>query len=80
MVSDPLSRALGAGRCSPKKANSNKQERALLPMTTIAMNLVGYFQEKREASWETVVRVIFGAFIGSLVLLLILLYAGVPIV
>jgi hypothetical protein len=49
-------------------------------MTTIAMNLVGYFQEKREASWETAVRVIFGAFIGSLVLLLILLYAGVPIV
>jgi hypothetical protein len=49
-------------------------------MTTIAMNLVGYFQEKREASWETAVRVIFAAFIGSLVLLLILLYAGVPIV
>jgi len=44
------------------------------------MNLVEYFQEKREATWETVVRVVFGTFVGSLVLLLILLYAGVPIV
>ena len=44
------------------------------------MNLVGYFQDKREASWETVVRVTFGVFIGGLVLLLVLLYAGVPIV
>jgi hypothetical protein len=49
-------------------------------MTSIAMNLVGYFQDKREASWETVVRVTFGVFIGGLVLLLVLLYAGVPIV
>ncbi len=49
-------------------------------MTSLAMNLVEYFQEKREATWETVVRVVFGTFVGSLVLLLILLYAGVPIV
>jgi hypothetical protein len=30
--------------------------------------------------WETVARMSFGIFIGSLVLLLILLYSGVPIV
>jgi len=44
------------------------------------MNLVGYFQDKREATWETLVRVIFGTFVGGLIVLLILLYAGVPIV
>jgi hypothetical protein len=49
-------------------------------MTTLAMNLVGYFQDRREATWETLVRVTFGAFMGGLVLLLILLYSGVPIV
>jgi hypothetical protein len=30
--------------------------------------------------WETLVRMTFGIFMGSLVLLLILLYSGVPIV
>jgi hypothetical protein len=30
--------------------------------------------------WETLVRVTFGTFMGGLVLLLILLYSGVPIV
>jgi hypothetical protein len=49
-------------------------------MTTLAMNLVGYFQDRREVAWETLVRVIFGTFMGGLVLLLILLYSGVPIV
>ena len=49
-------------------------------MTTIALNLVEYFQDRREATWETVVRVTFGTFVGGLVLLLILLYSGVPIV
>jgi hypothetical protein len=49
-------------------------------MTTLAMNLVGYFQDRREATWETLVRVTFGAFMGGLVILLILLYSGVPIV
>jgi hypothetical protein len=49
-------------------------------MTAIAMNLVEYFQEKRQATWETIVRVVFGTFMGGLVLLLILLYSGVPIV
>ncbi len=49
-------------------------------MTSLAMNLVGYFQDKREATWETLVRVIFGTFVGGLIVLLILLYAGVPIV
>lgn len=49
-------------------------------MTTIAMNLVEYFQDRREATWETLVQVTFGTFMGGLVLLLILLYSGVPIV
>jgi hypothetical protein len=49
-------------------------------MSAIAMNLVGYFQDNRKATWDTIVRVTFGAFMGSLVLLLILTYAGVPIV
>jgi hypothetical protein len=30
--------------------------------------------------WETLVRVTFGTFMGGLVLLLLLLYSGVPIV
>jgi hypothetical protein len=49
-------------------------------MTAIAMNLVEYFQERRQATWETMVRVVFGTFMGGLVLLLILLYSGAPIV
>jgi len=32
------------------------------------------------ATWETLVQVTFGSFMGGLVLLLILLYSGVPIV
>ncbi len=49
-------------------------------MTAIAMNLVEYFQERRQATWETIVRVVFGTFMGGLVLLLVLLYSGVPII
>jgi hypothetical protein len=49
-------------------------------MTSLATSLVGYFQDNSEAAQETFVRVVFGAFMGSLVVLLILLYAGVPIV
>ncbi len=36
--------------------------------------------DKRKATWETFVRIVFGTFMGGLVVLLILLYAGVPIV
>jgi hypothetical protein len=49
-------------------------------MTTLAMNLVEYFQDNRSATMETLVRVVFGSFVGGLILLLILLYAGAPIV
>ena len=49
-------------------------------MTDLAMSLVEYLQDKREATWETLVRIVFGTFMGGLVLLLILLYSGVPIV
>jgi hypothetical protein len=49
-------------------------------MTAIAVNLVEYFQERRQATWETLVRVVFGTFMGGLILLLVLLYSGFPIV
>jgi hypothetical protein len=49
-------------------------------MTAIAMNLVEYFQERRQATWETLVRVVFGTFMGGLIFLLVLLYSGYPIV
>lgn len=49
-------------------------------MTSLAMNLVEYFQDNRDATWETIVRVVFGTFVGALIVLLILLYAGAPIV
>jgi hypothetical protein len=49
-------------------------------MTSFAMSLIGYFQDKREATWEALVRVVFGVFIASLVTLLALSYAGVPLV
>jgi hypothetical protein len=35
---------------------------------------------KRVATWETFVGIVFGTFMGGLVVLLILLYAGVPVV
>jgi hypothetical protein len=49
-------------------------------MTDLAMSVVGYFQDRREATWEVLVRIVFGAFMGALVLLLILSYSGVPLV
>jgi hypothetical protein len=49
-------------------------------MTSLAMSVVGYFQERREATWRTLVRVVFGLFISSLVTVLALSYAGVPLV
>ena len=51
-----------------------------MPMTSLAMDFVEYFQENREATKQAFVRAIFGTFIGGLVILLILLYAGAPIV
>jgi ABC-type phosphate/phosphonate transport system permease subunit len=65
---------------SSKETLSNSQEEASLSMTSLAMNLVEYFQDNRDATWETIVRVVFGTFVGALIVLLILLYAGVPIV
>ena len=60
------------------------QERASLPMTSLAMklamNAVDYFQGNRDATKEALVRAIFGTFMGGLIILLILLYAGAPIV
>jgi hypothetical protein len=52
----------------------------VLPMTGLTTNFVEYFKRKREAALETLVRITFGTFMGGLVLLLTLLYSGVPIV
>jgi hypothetical protein len=49
-------------------------------MTDRPTSLVGHFQERREATWEILVSIVVGAFMGGLVLLLVLLYSGVPIV
>ena len=49
-------------------------------MTSLAMNVVEYLQENREATKEAFVRAIFGTFIGGLIIVLILLYAGAPVV
>ena len=49
-------------------------------MSTIAMTVTDYLQEKLAPYWPIFVRITFGAFIGSLVILLILTYANVPIV
>jgi hypothetical protein len=49
-------------------------------MTSLAMSVVEYFQERREATSRALVRVVFGLFIGSLVTVLVLSYAGVPLV
>jgi hypothetical protein len=49
-------------------------------MSTLAMNATEYLHYKLAPHWPLFVRVTFGAFIGSLVLLLILTYANVPIV
>jgi hypothetical protein len=49
-------------------------------MSTLAMNVGDYLQDKLAPHWPIFVRVTFGAFIGTLVLLLILTYANVPIV
>lgn len=49
-------------------------------MSTRAIKLVEYLQDAIEPHWHICVRVTFGAFMGSLVVLLILLYADVPIV
>ncbi|MDR3422212.1 MAG: hypothetical protein P4L80_13375 [Xanthobacteraceae bacterium] len=49
-------------------------------MSTLAMTLGEYLQDKLAPVWPVIIRVTFGAFIGSLVLLLILTYANVPVV
>jgi hypothetical protein len=49
-------------------------------MTELATCFVEYFKGKREAALETLVRITFGTFMGGLVLLLTLLYAGVLLV
>ena len=56
------------------------QERESLPMTSIAVNVIEYFQGNHDATKEALVRAIFGSFMGGLIILLILLYTGAPIV
>ncbi len=49
-------------------------------MSTLATKFIGSIGKTLAANWQTLSHVIFGAFIGGLVVLLILLYSGVPIV
>jgi hypothetical protein len=49
-------------------------------MSTVGIKLIGSIEKTLTANWQTLSHILFGAFIGGLVVLLILLYAGVPIV
>ena len=49
-------------------------------MSALATKLIRSIEEKLEANWQTLSHVIFGAVMGGLVVLLILLNVGVPIV
>jgi hypothetical protein len=78
MVSRPP-RALRARQIKtiPKTATTRK---APMPMLTRGKKLLRSVQNKLVAQSEVFVRVTFGVFIGSLLVLLILLYADVPII
>jgi len=67
------------GRPGPSKTPQHSRK-APVPMSTRGIKLLGSLQKKLAAHWQTFAQVIFGAFIGGLVVFLILLYAGVPIV
>jgi len=55
--------------------------KAPLTMAALATELLGQVDMALGPNWrQAFVHIIFGVFIGGLVLLLILLYAGVPIV
>jgi hypothetical protein len=60
-----------------KNSNSKK---AFLAMSNRVTALIRSVEKKAIAHSQTFVRVTFGVFVGSLVVLLILLYANVPIV
>ncbi len=49
-------------------------------MWALAMKLIGSLERELEANWPMLSHIIFGAFIGGLIVLLILLNADVPIV
>lgn len=77
-----VSRALTghSRRLSTPQKTCNNQERHRCQMLKRGTKVVEYVQKKLVAHSQIFVRVTFGAFIGSLVVLLILLYANVPIV
>jgi len=61
-----------AGAAGAEQGRKNMLNRALIPLVRLGA-LAGDY-------WQTLVRVTFGLFVGSLIALLILLYAGVPVV
>jgi hypothetical protein len=63
-----------------KKIRVTIKQRHRCEMLKRGTKVVGYVQEKLVDHSQIFVRVTFGAFLGSLVVLLILLYANVPIV
>ena len=64
----------------PSLTPCNTLKKGIAPMSTLATKLIRAFEEKLEANWQTLSHVIFGAVMGGLVVLLILLNVGVPIV
>ena len=64
---------------NPKTASSTFKK-GTVPMSTLATKLIRSIEEKLEANWQILSHVIFGTFVGGLVVLLILLNVGVPIV
>jgi hypothetical protein len=49
-------------------------------MAAPMLNVVEYFQNRRNSAWETLSNVTFGLFMGGLVLLLVALYSGILVV
>ena len=72
--------AANCAAIDPQKIRVNNQERRRCQMLKRGTKVVEYVQKKLVDHSQIFVRVTFGAFIGSLVVLLILLYTDAPIV
>ena len=68
------------GTINIKNVPPQNEGKALVLMSKRVTKLFAYFAKKLTAYQQIFVRVTFGAFVGGLVVLLIVLYADVPIV
>ena len=75
----PHPRKINMANVPPRNARTT-EGKALVLMSKRATKLFAYFAKKLATYQQIFVRVTFGAFVGGLVVLLILLYADVPIV